>query len=96
MDDTSSLSGDTMTSDPCDPNELAGLSAAPQAWRTRIPEQLYPTSFVAQETIDYLERHAKCGSEDPFFIQCAVLYLIQSCCRWCRQRHLCRRSGLRG
>jgi arylsulfatase A-like enzyme len=52
-------------------NALPGPSAAPQAWRTSIPEELYPTSFVAQETMDYLDRHAKSGTDDPFFIQCS-------------------------
>lgn len=44
---------------------------APQAWRTRIPEALYPTSFVAAETVAFLERHAADGGDAPFFVQCS-------------------------
>ena len=44
---------------------------APQAWRTRVPEELYPTSFVADETSAFLERHAKAGGDTPFFVQCS-------------------------
>ncbi len=52
-------------------NALPGASAAPQSWRTRIPEALYPTSFVAAETMAFLERHAKDGGGAPFFVQCS-------------------------
>jgi arylsulfatase A-like enzyme len=44
---------------------------APQAWRTRVPEELYPTTFVADETIAFLERRAKAGDDAPFFVQCS-------------------------
>ena len=44
---------------------------APQAWRTRMPEELYPTSYVADRTIDYLDAHAAGGADAPFFIQCS-------------------------
>ena len=43
----------------------------PQAWRTRLPEELYPTSYVAERTVAYLEAHAKRGGDAPFFIQCS-------------------------
>ena len=53
-------------------NQLAGNSyIAPQAWRTRIPEELYPTSFVVDRTKEYLDRYARSGSAQPFFIQCS-------------------------
>lgn len=52
-------------------NALPGDSPAPQAWRTRIPEELYSTSFVAEETMAFLERHAKSGGDEPFFVQCS-------------------------
>lgn len=32
---------------------------APQAWRTAVPEKFYPTSYVAEETLAYLDRHAQ-------------------------------------
>jgi arylsulfatase A-like enzyme len=44
---------------------------APQAWRTAVPEELYPTSYVEEETIGYLERHAQMSGGDPFFLQCS-------------------------
>lgn len=62
-----------------DPDSLRGPAnalpgggyAAPQAWRTRMPEELYPTTFVAEETIAYLEDHARNGGARPFFVQCS-------------------------
>ena len=59
-----------------DPNSLRGPEnalenfgiSAPQAWRTRIPEELYPTTWITDLTIDCLERYAK--DDQPFFIQC--------------------------
>jgi arylsulfatase A-like enzyme len=46
-------------------NQLPHNYACPQAIRTRIPEALYPTSFIRDRAIEYLEQAAK--SEDPFF-----------------------------
>ncbi len=40
--------------------------AAPQAWRTRMPEHLYPTAYVADRARDFLETHA---TDRPFFLQ---------------------------
>ena len=52
-------------------NQLPGNDyIAPQAWRTRIPEELYSTSYVAERTIAFLERHAA-GGRKPFFLQCS-------------------------
>jgi len=45
--------------------------ASPQAWRTRIPEELYPTTFVAEKTVEFIERQAKSGDGKPFFLQCS-------------------------
>ena len=42
----------------------------PQAWRTRLPEELYPTSYVAEITKDYLEKFAADRSR-PFFLKCS-------------------------
>jgi arylsulfatase len=62
-----------------DPHLLTGPGVAlpssrpcrvPQAWRTRVPEELYPTTFVAERTIAYLEQHAATGG-GPFFVQCS-------------------------
>ena len=41
----------------------------PQAWRTSLPEELYPTSYVVERTIAYLEDQARTGT--PFFLQCS-------------------------
>jgi arylsulfatase A-like enzyme len=43
---------------------------APQAWRTRLPEDLYPTSYIAERTIGYLEERARVRDQ-PFFLQCS-------------------------
>ena len=52
-------------------NQLPGNKyIAPQAWRTRVAEELYPTSYVAKQTMAYLEQHAGDASK-PFFIQCS-------------------------
>ncbi len=53
-------------------HELPGNAcAAPQAWRTRVPEELYPTSYVAERTVAFLEEHARSGRNQPFFLQCS-------------------------
>jgi len=44
---------------------------APQAWRTRIPEELYPTSYVGQTTSEWLSAHAAGNPGQPFFVQCS-------------------------
>jgi arylsulfatase A-like enzyme len=61
-----------------DPDTLRGPENAlgnegsdlPQAWRTRVPEELYPTSYVAERTIARLREFA--GQPDrPFFLKCS-------------------------
>jgi len=61
-----------------DPRSLRGKANAipapdyvlDQAWRTRVPEELYPTSYVAESTIGFLEDFA--GTPDrPFFLKCS-------------------------
>lgn len=52
-------------------NALPGESGAPQAWRTRLSEELYPTTFVAEETIAFLEARAAARDGRPFFLQCS-------------------------
>lgn len=44
---------------------------APQAWKTRIPEELYPTTYVANETIAWLDSRATSNDDRPFFAQCS-------------------------
>ncbi|UTW12600.1 sulfatase family protein [Marinobacterium rhizophilum] len=41
---------------------------SPQAWRTRIPEELYSTSYIAQKTQEYIQQHAQSGDKAPFFL----------------------------
>jgi arylsulfatase A-like enzyme len=52
-------------------NQLPHDYVLPQAWRTRLPEELYPTSYVVDRTIAYLEDHARRGDGKPFFVQCS-------------------------
>ena len=53
-------------------NQLPGNDyRGPQAWRTRMPEELYPTSYVAERTMAFLEEHVDSGQERPFFLQCS-------------------------
>lgn len=53
-------------------NQLPGNQyIAPQAWRTRVPEELYPTAYVAERTIKYLENYSRTDQAQPFFIQCS-------------------------
>lgn len=51
-------------------NQLSGNKySAPQAWRTAVPEELHSTAFVEDKTLEFLENHAKGGTDKPFFIQ---------------------------
>jgi arylsulfatase A-like enzyme len=53
-------------------NQLPGNRyGAPQAWRTAIPEELYPTHYIAERTMAYLEDHANGSGDAPFFVQCS-------------------------
>ena len=45
--------------------------AAPQTWRTAMPEHLYPTSYVEETSIDYLAERAAAADGAPFFLQCS-------------------------
>ena len=45
------------------------LTALRQAWRTRVPEALYPTAYIAGQTCSVLEQLA--DDAQPFFIQCS-------------------------
>jgi len=53
-------------------NQLPGNTyTVPQSWRTRMPEELYPTTYVAQKTIGYLEDHVRSRRDTPFMVQCS-------------------------
>jgi arylsulfatase A-like enzyme len=45
-----------------------GGITAPQAWRTRMPEELYPTTYIQETGIEMLERFAE-QPDRPFFMQ---------------------------
>jgi arylsulfatase A-like enzyme len=45
------------------------LTRCRQAWRTRVPEELYPTSWITERTLATLR---DCARDDrPFFVQCS-------------------------
>lgn len=46
-------------------NQLPHTYSCPQAYRTPIPEELYPTAYVRDRAIDYLSARAE--QDDPFF-----------------------------
>ncbi|NQV57658.1 MAG: sulfatase-like hydrolase/transferase [Rhodospirillales bacterium] len=49
-------------------NALPHDYEAPQAWRTAIPEELYPTSYITENSLSYLDAHHADGGDDPFFM----------------------------
>ncbi|HEY5607500.1 MAG TPA: sulfatase-like hydrolase/transferase [Alphaproteobacteria bacterium] len=51
-------------------NALPHDYTAPQAWRTAVPEELYPTSYIADRAIEWLDGHGR--GDDPFFLMCAI------------------------
>lgn len=62
-----------------DPASLRGPAHAisgprhgtPQAWRTRMPEHLYPSAYIGERTCAWLEEHARQHATQPFFLQCS-------------------------
>jgi arylsulfatase A-like enzyme len=52
-------------------NQLPHNYALPQAWRTSLPEELYPTSYVVERTLAYLDERARRSEALPFFLQCS-------------------------
>ncbi|MEM7250427.1 MAG: sulfatase-like hydrolase/transferase [Pseudomonadota bacterium] len=49
-------------------NSLAHDYRCPQAWRTAVPAELYPTQFVAERSTAYLTEHARAKTPSPFFL----------------------------
>lgn len=45
------------------------LTRIRQAWRTRVPEELYPTAYIADRTIEKLREYSR--DDSPFFLQCS-------------------------
>lgn len=63
-----------------DPDSLRGRDhalpaqgvGAPQAWRTRVPEALYPSSYIGERACGWLESlAAQAGPAAPFFLMCS-------------------------
>ncbi len=42
---------------------------APQAWRTALPEALYPSTWVGERGDAWLRKHARSAPDQPFFLQ---------------------------
>jgi arylsulfatase A-like enzyme len=49
-------------------NQLPHDYKCPQAYRTPIPEELYPTAYVAEKGCAWLDRYAKGDKSKPFFL----------------------------
>ena len=45
--------------------------SAPQARKPALPAELYPTQYVAERTIAYIEEHKRRAPDRPFFVQCS-------------------------
>lgn len=45
---------------------------APQSWQTDLEETQYPTHYIAQESLAWIDRHLQeHGADEPFFMQCS-------------------------
>ena len=49
-------------------NQLPHDYVCPQAFRTPIPEELYPTSYIAEQSCEWLDRYAVGSRDQPFFL----------------------------
>ena len=49
------------------PGDITAL----QAWRTAVPEELYSTSYIREQAVGFLERHAAGADGKPFFLHCS-------------------------
>ena len=48
-------------------NQMAHDYVCPQAVRTSVPEELYPTAYIREKAMDYLDARAADESGEPFF-----------------------------
>lgn len=48
-------------------NQLSHGYVCPQAYRTPIPEELYPTSYVERKAVEWLDRYGTESDRRPFF-----------------------------
>ena len=46
-------------------NSLPHKSPSPQAWRTKVPEDLYSTRYIERQALEFLRAHQNCGAS-PF------------------------------
>ena len=44
---------------------------APQVYQPELSEERYPTRYIGDRTVEYLEKHAASDADEPFFIQCS-------------------------
>ncbi len=49
-------------------NALGADVNCPQAWRTAVPEELYPTRYIQEHSLQVLDEHAREHKDDPFFL----------------------------
>ncbi|GGO83397.1 sulfatase [Marinobacterium nitratireducens] len=49
-------------------NGLEHDYVCPQAWRTAMPEELYPTRYIADQSIAYIDEHLRQAPDSPFFL----------------------------
>jgi arylsulfatase A-like enzyme len=49
-------------------NQLPHDYVCPQAYRAPIPEDLYPTAYIADKSCEWLDRHASGDRSRPFFL----------------------------
>jgi len=49
-------------------NALPSDIVVPQAWRTRVPEELYPTHYIRENAIQVLDDWSKQKGDNPFFM----------------------------
>ena len=49
-------------------NQLPHDYVCPQAYRTPIPEELYPTSYIAEKSCEWIEHYAAGDRGRPFFL----------------------------
>lgn len=44
---------------------------APQAWRTLLDEESYPTHYIAQQTANWIRTHVRKRPQQPFAVMCS-------------------------
>lgn len=52
-------------------NALDSSVEAPQAWRTRLDEDQYPSAYIGQKTAEWLQAYGASRKDQPFFLQCS-------------------------